>query len=113
MSGLGIRPGPGDRCRRRGEQARLFRALVHFAAGLLTVSWILWIATITADYLGYQWLGARIGRVGGTVAGFVVTAALAWVLWKDAQTSTARFEAVSASHPSCVRGWTPYSHAAW
>jgi hypothetical protein len=80
------------------------RILVHAAAALLTIAWVVWIGIIAIDYLGYQWLGsevawvARLGfadpRLVGVLIGFAVTGGATLLLWFVARTSRHRFEEV-------------------
>ena len=77
---------------------RLLRSLVHASAALLTAGWVLWVAIIAVDYLGYQWLAGQHGwpAWAGVLLGLFVTAVAAAALWAVAATSRTRFEHKSA-----------------
>ncbi|WP_150460230.1 hypothetical protein [Nesterenkonia ebinurensis] len=87
---------------------RLTRALVHLAAVLLTAGYVLWAAIIGIDYLGYQALG-RINdaaRLGGVLAGFLLTAAVPLLLLIIADATRRRYERVDPGHGVGTRDGT-------
>jgi hypothetical protein len=90
----------------RPGRLRLLRSLVHASAALLTAAWVLWVATIAVDYLGYQWLVVQRGWPTwlGVLSGLVVTGSAAALLWAVAATSKARFEGVTADRAEGVDG---------
>ena len=89
---------------------RLLRGLIHLSAGLLTATWVCWLAIIAVDHLGYQWLGSADGWlagvadgglasppvIGATIGAMVVVLVL-WALGRIARTSRHRFE---GTHPA-------------
>ncbi|NDK30277.1 hypothetical protein [Nesterenkonia haasae] len=92
---------------------RVTRAAVHLSAGLLTVSYTLWAAIISVDYLGYQAIG-RLGEnalVLGVVMGFFVAAVVPALLMTVANATRRRYEQVDSGHGVGIRDgqarWAP------
>ena len=92
------------------RRLRLLRVLIHLSAGLLTATWVCWLAIIAVDHLGYQWLGGADGwlaglaergvaspRVVGASIGAAAVVLALWGLGRIARTSRHRFE---GTHPA-------------
>ncbi|NLS08498.1 hypothetical protein HGQ17_00445 [Nesterenkonia sp. MY13] len=79
---------------------RAIRGLVHLSAGLLTSSYLVWVAIIFVDYLGYQATAQLTGNnpgspvvILGTTGGILLTTAVMAALILVAGNTRRRYEA--------------------
>ncbi len=100
------------------RRLRALRILLHLAAGLLTATWVCWLAIIGVDHLGYRLLGGADGwlaavgvgspQLVGTVLGALLVITALWGLGRVASTSRHRFEGTHApTDGQRPRRWGP------